>query len=112
VLKRKRAVASLGAGIFIFIGGFLTLLFILRLLNSPQWMYTIIIWMLVWPTRLVGCVIAIPYPKVGGAAFVLSIGIITDIAILSGLVYAALSLLGRKSPKVSPPPPPLPPPFQ
>lgn len=107
--KKRRALVSLGAGILIFVGSSFSLLLILRLLNSPQWMYTVIIWILFWPTRLIGCFITIPYQRGGALAFVLAIGVLTDVAILSVLVYAALSLIRRKSASL---PPPVPPPFQ
>jgi|SRR6185295_9538749 len=106
MLNTKRAFVSLGAGIFIFVGGFLGSLLILRLLNSPQWMYTGLVWILIWPTRLIGCFFTIPYLRGDAVAFPLTVGLIADIAILSGLVYAALTLSRRKSPSLSPPPPP------
>jgi len=106
MLNKKRAFVSLGAGIFIFVGGFLGSLLILRLLNSPQWMYTGLVWILIWPTRLIGCFFTIPYLRGDAVAFPLTVGLIADIAILSGLVYAALTLSRRKSPSLSPPPPP------
>ena len=106
MLNKKRAFVSLGAGIFIFVGGFLVLLLILRLLKSPQWMYTVLLWILIWPTRLIGCFFTIPYLRGSAVAFPLTIGLIADIAILSSLVYAALTLFRRKSPSLFPPPPP------
>ena len=106
MLNKKRAFLSLGTGIFVFVGGFLGLLFILRLLNSPHWMYTVLLWILLWPTRLMGCFFTIPYPGGGAVAFPLTIGLFANIAILSGLVYAALTLFRRKSLSLSPPPPP------
>ncbi len=109
MLNKKRALVSIGSGILIFVGGMFTLLFVLRLLNSPHWMYTIMIWILVWPARLAGSVFTIPYPEDGGVMFVLSVGIVIDIAILSGVIYAALSKLRKKS--IDPLPPPQPPSF-
>jgi hypothetical protein len=96
MLNKKRAFVSLGAGILIFIGGSFLLLFTWRLLNSPQWMLTAILWILVWPTRLIGCIVTIPYPRVGAVALALSVGIISDIVILWGLVYAVLSRFKSK----------------
>src|SRR6266404_8599641 len=106
MLNKKRAFISFGAGIVTYVGGSVVLLFTWKLLNSPQWMSTAIVWILVWPTRLIGCVFTIPYPRVGAVAFALFIGLIADITILSGLFYVSLSLLGRKATSLSPPTPP------
>src|SRR5678815_1626770 len=103
MLNKKRAFVSLGAGILIFIAGSFLLLFTWRLLNSPPWMSTALVWILVWPTRLIGCIVTIPYPREGAVAFTLSVGIISDIAILWGLVYAMLSLFKSKPLPSSPP---------
>ena len=82
MLNTKRAFVSLGPGHPRFCCRVFSLLFILRLLNSPQWMYTVILWILVWPTRLLG-VLYNSKQELAKIAFVLSIGLITDIAILS-----------------------------
>lgn len=90
MLDKKRVFLSLGAGVFIFVSGLFLMLFAWRLLNSPQWMLTGMIWILVWPIRLSECVIGIPYT--GRVGLAISIGITSDVAILSGLIYAVLSL--------------------
>ena len=102
MLNKKRVVASIGVGIVIFALGFFLLLFTYKLLNSPQWMLTAMTWILIWPHLLLAKV-GLPYP---GIVVALSIGPITDIAILSGIIYAVLSLLMGKPPNTSPPPPP------
>lgn len=104
--KKKRAFVSLGAGIFIFVGGFFVLLLMLRLLGSPPWMYGLLLWILIWPTRLIGCFITLPHLGGDTVLLPLTIGAIIDIAILSGLVYAVLPLFRIKSLNLSPPPPP------
>jgi hypothetical protein len=106
MLNKKRAFVSLGAGIFIFVVGFLGVLLMLRLLNSPHGMYTVLLWILIWPTRLIGCFFTIRYPGGGAVTLPLTIGPIADIAILSGLIYSALTLFRKKSPSLSPLPPP------
>ena len=97
---------SLGAGILVFVIGLFSILLVWKILNSPAWMTTGIVWMLVWPIRLLLFVICIPYPDRGGTALALTIGIAADVAILSRLIYVALSLFSGKPSRPSLPPPP------
>src|ERR1044072_2950241 len=104
MVNKKRMLVSLGAGILLFVIGFLSLSFICRLVNSPAWMLNGMLWMLGWPIRILFTVGCIPYPERGGAALILSVGTAADIAILTQLVYVVLSRFNRKSHQTSPPP--------
>lgn len=104
----KRALGSVGAGILIFVIGFLVILFIWKLLGSPLWMLTGIAWMLCWPFWLLTSVVHIPLAARANLAIALCSGVLADVAILSGLVYAALSRFSRMSPRPSSPPSPVP----
>jgi hypothetical protein len=109
MVNKKLALVSIGAGIVTFVSGFLGLLLIYRLLSSPQWMFTIIFWILAWPILLLTRVFRVPYL---GSALVLALssGVIANVAILSGIFYLLLTLLRRKTP--TPPLPPRPVPFE
>jgi len=98
----------MGAGILIFVIGLFVLLLTWKILKSPAWMSTVMVWILGWPILLLTHVFPIPYPGGVAVVFALSIGLTTDVVILSGIIYATLSLLRRKSPSPPPPPPPLP----
>lgn len=102
MLNQKRVFVSLGASVLIFVIGSFFLLFTYRLLNSPAWMLTVMTWILIWPNLLLSKA-GFPYP---GRLVSLSIGPIADFAILSVLIYVALSLLMPKSPSTTRPPPP------
>ncbi len=108
MLNKYRALGSVGAGILIFVIGLLVILFIWKLLNSPQWLLTGMIWLLCWPWWLVMCVVHIPLTTNANLAIALSSGAIADIAILSILIYVALARFSRMSPRPSSPPPPAP----
>ena len=66
-----------------------------------------IAWMIAWPLLLLVKVVGITYPGQGGLVLAVVIGIATDIAVLSGLIYAGLSLFKPKSHLTSSPPPPV-----
>ncbi len=108
MLNKKRAFISLGAAILIFVIASFVILLIWKILKSPEWMSTLMVWIIAWPILLLAKVISIPYPGRAGLVFAISITITIDVAVLSGLVYAALSLLNGKPQRVSPPPPPFP----
>ena len=78
-----------------------------KVLRSPQWMTTIIAWIISWPLLLLVKVFGISYPGKGGLVLAVVIGIATDIAVLSGLIYQGLSLLKPTSHSTSSPPPPV-----
>jgi hypothetical protein len=107
MLNKKRAFVSLGASVLIFIAGSFSLLFTYRLLKSPQWLSTLMVWILVWPTRLIKRIVTIQYSRVVAVAVALSVGILCDIAILSVLFYAVLSRFKSRPLPSSPPSPPL-----
>jgi hypothetical protein len=102
MLNKKLVFVSIGGGILLFVIGSFLLLLTWKILKSPEWMSTVIAWILVWPVLLLVRVFPLPYPGTVGVVFALSIGITADVAILSGIIYAALSLLRRKS--LGPPP--------
>jgi hypothetical protein len=108
VLNKKRAFVSLGAGILIFVIASFVILLTWELLKKPELMSTVIVWIIGWPILLAVKVISIPYPGRSGVVFALLIGVMVDIAFLSGLIYAALSMFSRKARPTSPPPPPVP----
>jgi len=104
---KKRTFAALGAAVFI-----LSCLFMIVLtsrgLKRPEWISTLIIWILCWPVLLFVHFFEIPYlGRVGLVALAISVGLITDTAVLFGLAYAALSVIKRKSHEATPPPPPV-----
>ena len=98
---------SFGAALVVFVTVSFGVLLTWKVLRSPQWMTSIIGWMIAWPLLLLVKVVGIPYPGNGGLVLAVVIGIATDIAVLSGLVYAGLSLLRPKSHSTSAPPPPV-----
>jgi len=104
MLNKKRAIISLGASILVFVIGMFFLVFTYKLLNSPAWMLNGMVWILAWPIQLLNRASCIAYP---GAALTLSSGVAADVAILSGLIYVALSRFSTKPLPPSPPPPPL-----
>ena len=107
MMNKKRMLVSLGAGILLFVVGLFSLLLIYRLVNSPAWLATVIVWMIVWPFRIFLMVVCIPhYPEKAGVALMLAGGAAADIAILTQLVYLALSRFSGKSRRTAPPPPP------
>ena len=104
MLDAKRVFVSLGTGLFMSIS-LIAIMLTSKILNGPEWISMVILWIFFWPIWLF--VYVIPAPgRVGAAVLALSIGLITDIAIFSALTYAELSLLKRKSRRGSPPPPP------
>ena len=77
-----------------------------RSLKDPQWISTLIVWIFCWPVLLFAHFLDIPYfGRVGLVALTISVGLITDTAVLFGLTYAALSVIKRKSYEATPPPP-------
>jgi hypothetical protein len=106
MLNKKRALGSVGAGILIFVSGMFFILLVYKLLNSPLWLITGSLWLLGWPFWLVTYVVCIPLTAKASLAIALSTGVAADIAILSGLVYATLSLFSRSLTRPTPPPPP------
>jgi|GEM_PF-5088093 len=108
MLNKYRALGSLGVGILIFVIGMMVILFIWKLLNSPQWMTTGIIWLLCWPMWIAMWFFRIDLTSNSSVAIALSSGVIADIAILSLLIYLALAKFSRLSPRPSSPPPPTP----
>jgi cobalamin synthase len=99
---------SLGAGVVIFVMASFVVLFTWKLLNSPEWMTILLVWVIAWPLLLLVKIIHIPYPGEGAIVLAVVISITIDVAILAGLIYAALSLLNRRALPESPPPPPVP----
>ena len=97
---------SFGAALVVFVVVSFGVLLTWKVLRSPQWMTTIIVW-IAWPLLLLVKVVGIPYPGKGGLVLAVVSGIVTDIAVLSGLIYAGLSLLKPKSHSTSAPPPPV-----
>jgi hypothetical protein len=111
MLDKKRTFASLGAAVFILSCLFLVVL-TSRSLKGPGWISTLIIWIFFWPVLLFLHFFHVPYlGRAGVVALAISVGLITDTAVLFGLAYAALSLIKWKSHQADPPPP-APPPFQ
>ena len=109
MLIKKRAFVSIGASIVIFLIGSFLLLLTYKLLNSPPWMSTVLVWILAWPLLLAARLFSIPSPgRVGVVMLGLSMGVAADIAILSGIIYLGLSPFWKKSPSPPPPPPPFP----
>ncbi len=98
---------SFGAALVVFVVVSFGVLLTWKVLRSPQWMTTIIAWMIAWPLLLLVKVVGIPYPGKGGLALAVISGIVADIAVLSGLIYAGLSLLKPKPQSTSSPPPPV-----
>lgn len=108
MLNKKRVFVSIGGGILIFVTGSFLLLLTWKILKSPEWMSTVIAWILVWPILLLLRVFPLPYPGKVAVVFALAIGTTADVAILSVIIYAVLSQLRRRSPSPPPPPPPVP----
>jgi hypothetical protein len=106
-LNRKWALVSFGAALVVFVIVSFGVLLTWKVLRSPQRMTTIIAWMIAWPLLLLVKVVGISYPGHLGLVLAVVVGIATDVAILSGLVYAGLSLLKPKSHLTSSPPPPV-----
>ena len=98
---------SFGAALVVFVIVSFGVLLTWKVLRSPQWMTTIIAWIIAWPLLLLVKVLGIAYPGKGGLVLGVVCGIFTDIAVLSGLIYAGLSLLRPKSHSTSSPPPPV-----
>jgi membrane-anchored protein YejM (alkaline phosphatase superfamily) len=97
MLNKKRTLASFGAAVFILSCLFLIVL-TSRSLKGPEWISTLIIWIYFWPVMLFGHFFQIPYlGRARVVALAISVGLITDTAVLFGLAYAALSLIKWKS---------------
>ena len=108
MLNKKRVFVSLGAGVLVFVIASFGILLTWKILKSPEWMSTAMVWIIAWPLLLLVKVACVPYPGRGGILFAVLISITIDVAVLSGLIYAALSLLSKKAPGAAPSPPPVP----
>jgi len=108
MLNKKRAFISLGAGILTFVIASFVILLTWKILKSPEWMSTVIVWIIGWPILLLTKVIRIPYPGRGGIVFAILVSVTIYVAVLSRLIYAGVSLINRKAQRPSPPPPPIP----
>lgn len=95
MLNKKRLFVSLGAGILIFVIASFIILLTWKVLNSPQGM-TVLAWRVAWPVLLSTRVVRIPSLGQGAIVFSFLVSITIDNVIVSGLVYAALSIVNKK----------------
>lgn len=86
---------SFGAALVVFVVVSFGVLLTWKVLRSPQWMTSIMAWTIAWPLLLLVKVVGIPYPGKGGLFLAVVSGTATDIAVLSGLIYAGYFCLNE-----------------